>query len=130
LTRAKLLLLGYGLGGLALLSQAVWHPSEGAGMHPLHIALQDGFQGQHVRITVNGQGVYDRAGVRTDLRIARADAVDVSAPAPRARIEVTAEPGGYSGAADVDVVATPYVAIDLANGSIRFKTSAEPFAYM
>jgi uncharacterized protein (DUF2345 family) len=99
-------------------------------MHPLHIALHDGFQGQHVRISVNGQSVFDRAGVRTDLRISRADAVDVIAPAQHVRIEATVDPGGVSGATEVDVVATPHVAIDCAGSSLRFTPSAEPFAYM
>ncbi|MGE0259309.1 MAG: hypothetical protein AB7H71_08630 [Alphaproteobacteria bacterium] len=99
-------------------------------MHPLHIALHDGFQGNHVRISVDGQTVFDRAGVRTDLRISRADAVDVSAPAQHVRIEVTVDPGGVAGATEVDAAATPYVAIDLAGSGIQFKLSADPFAYL
>ena len=130
MTRTRLLRLGYILGGLALMSQAAWLSLGAAEMHPLHIALQDGFQGQHVRISVNGQSVFDRPGVTTDLRISRADAVDVSAPAQRVRIEATVDPGGVSGATEVDVVATPHVAIDFVGGSLRFKVSAEPFAYM
>ena len=62
--------------------------------------------------------------------ISRAEAVDVSAPAQRVRIEATVDPGGVSGATEVDVVATPHVAIDFVGGSLRFKVSAEPFAYM
>jgi hypothetical protein len=112
------------------MSQAAWRNLETAEMHPLHIALHDGFQGQHVRISVNGQSVFDRAGVRTDLRISRADAVDVNAPAQHVRIEATVDPGGVSGGTEVDVVATPYVAIDFTGNGLRFKLSAQPFAYM
>jgi hypothetical protein len=100
-------------------------------MHPLHIALHDGFQGQHIRIAIDGQTVFDRAHVITDLRISRADAVDVDAPTPRVSVSVSIEPGGIAGSQEVDVTATPYVSIDLApDGSLHWKCSAEPFRYM
>ncbi len=52
-------------------------------MYPLHIALHDGFQRRHVVIVVDGRTVFDRAGVTTDLRISRADAVDIEVTAQR-----------------------------------------------
>jgi hypothetical protein len=100
-------------------------------MHPLHIALHDGFRGQHVRITVNGQIVFDRTDVRTDLRISQAAAVDTTAPARRVTLSAAIDPGGISGSTEVDVVATPFVSLDLlADGSLRWNPSAEPFRYL
>lgn len=100
-------------------------------MPKLHIALHDGFAGQRVQIKVNGRAVFDRAGVRTDLRISRADAIDVEAPLQPSRISITIDPGGISGATEVAPGPTPYLAADLEeNGHIRWTPSAEPFRYL
>src|SRR5262249_2461693 len=100
-------------------------------VYPLHIALHDGFGGQHVRISVNGQTVFDRSGVKTDLRISRADAVDTRAPARTVKVRVTVDPGGISGETTVDVVSTPYLGVDLQpDRTLRWRPSAEPFRYL
>ena len=118
------------LGGLVLAGQPALDAWEVAQVHPLHIALHDGFTGQKVRISVNGQTVLDRP-VRTDLRISRADAVDISAPAQRVTLAATVEPSGITGTIDVDAAATPYVSLDLQpGGGLLWTTSAEPFRYM
>lgn len=100
-------------------------------MPMLHIALHDGFAGQRVRITLNGRTIYDQPDVRTDLRIARADAIDVDVPARSSRLSVTIDPGGVTSATDVDAAATPYLAITIeAGGGLSWKASAEPFRYL
>jgi len=96
----------------------------------VHIALRDGFAGQTVTIAVDKREVYRRAEVRTDLRISRADAFDTDVVGPRAEIEVTVEPGGHRAATRVDVAATPYLAIDVKDGTLRLSPSAERFVYM
>jgi hypothetical protein len=100
-------------------------------MPRIHIALHDGFRGNHVVITVDGNVVFDRNGVRTDLRISRADAIDVDVAAASVAVAVNVDPGAIAGAVTVDVAATPFLAIDLLDGGkLRFTHSAEPFAYM
>jgi hypothetical protein len=97
-------------------------------MSPLHIALQDGFAGDEVAIRVDGREVYRKPGVRTDLRISRADAVDVDA-GPNAKVEVEAR--GRTAAIHVDPKATPHLAVSLGpQGEPAFRASAEPFAYL
>jgi len=96
----------------------------------LHFALHDGFTGQTVAISAEGREVYRRADVRTDLRISRADAFDVQVAGPRVTVAVAVEPGGLHATAEIDVAATPYVAVDLQSGAIRIKPSDEPFHYM
>ena len=96
----------------------------------MNIALHDGFNGQTVAITVDGRDVYNQSGVRTDLTIARADAVDIDTTGPAARIEVVVNPGDLRAATQVDVTRTPYVAMDIKGGAIHFTLSAEPFRYM
>src|SRR5262249_13190925 len=97
-------------------------------MSTLHIALQDGFAGDDVAIRVDGREVYRKGGVRTDLRISRADGLEVEAGA-RARVEVEAR--GLTAATDVEPQATPHLGISLTrDGRVQMKPSAEPFAYL
>ena len=96
----------------------------------MHIALHDGFAGTTVVVKVDGREVYRRAGVKTDLRISRADAFDVKAAAPFAEVEIAIEPGGPRAAIRLDLGATPYLAVDLKEGALRLTPSREPFHYM
>ena len=98
-------------------------------MTTLHIDLRDGFAGDPVSIRVDGREVYSKTGVKTDLRISRADGLDVEAPRPAATVEV--ETRGHSASASVDAELTPYLAVDLGpDGHPAIRASAEPFAYL
>ena len=98
--------------------------------YPLHIALHDGFTGQTVTVTIDGREVWRRDNVRTDLRISRAAAFDTEAARSAVTVGVTVEPGTLRATAPVDIAATPYVAVDVQDGGIRIKPSAEPFHYL
>jgi hypothetical protein len=99
-------------------------------MPKLHIALHDGFRGNHVVIAVDGNVVFDRSGVTTDLRISRADAIDVDVTAASVTVAVNVDPGAIAGTVTVDVAAAPFLAIELLEGGVRFIHSVEPFRYM
>ena len=99
-------------------------------MHALHIALHNGFQGDHVVIEIGGHTVFDRTGVTTDLRISRADAVDVEVGVEQVTITVTVLPG-VSGSTDLNAAQSPYLAVDLQpDGTLRWIPSQEPFRYL
>lgn len=98
-------------------------------MPALHIALQDGFAGDAVAVRLGGREVYRKEGVKTDLRISRADAVDAEAPAGSATVEVQAR--GQMASTEVDATRTPYLAVSLdGDGRPSFRASNEPFAYL
>jgi hypothetical protein len=98
-------------------------------MTTLHIALHDGFTGDAVSIRLDGQEVYSKPNVKTDLRISRADGLDVETPRPDATVEVQAR--GRTASAAVDPARTPYLAVDLGpDGQPAIRASAEPFAYL
>lgn len=98
-------------------------------MSSLHIDLQDGFAGDTVAIQLNGREVYRKDGVRTDLRISRADGIDVETPDAPATVEVQAR--SRSASASIDPARTPYLAVNLdAEGRPLLRPSTEPFAYL
>ena len=100
-------------------------------MTTLHISLDDGFTGQSVAILVNGGMVCNKPGVTTDLRTARAYALDVDVEGTLAHVTVVVEPDGLQASTDVDSSATPYLCIDIApHGTIAFRPSQTMPRYM
>lgn len=98
-------------------------------MAELHIALHDGFQNDAVAIRLDGREVYSKAGVTTDLRISRADSLDVQTSNGAAMVEVHAR--GRTATARVDAASTPYLAVDLGpDGGPHIRLATEPFAYL
>jgi len=94
-------------------------------MPKLHIALNDGFAGDAVAISLDGREVYNKADVKTDLRISHADQVDAEAPDAGATVEVRAR--GLSASAQIDPAATPYVTVNIGpGGQLEIRPSAEP----
>jgi hypothetical protein len=98
-------------------------------MPRLHIALQDGFAGDPVSISVDGHEIYRKAGVRTRTQIGLADSVDTTHAAGSATIDIRAR--------DATATITPtltgdlYVAVSLSpDGRIVHRSAAEPFRYM
>ena len=98
-------------------------------MPKLHIALNDGFADDSVAISLDGREVYNKAGVKTDLRISRADGLDTEAPEVGATVEVRAR--GRSATATIDPAETPYLAVNIdAEGRLEIRRSSEPFGYL
>ena len=91
----------------------------------LHVALRDGFRNETVSITVNGKEVYRKAGVTTDLTISFADSVEIPVEGSTARVEV-AVVGGPTGSEEVRLAETPFVAVWIVEGMMKFQKSKEP----
>ena len=98
-------------------------------MPRLHIALQEGFAGDPVRISVDGRDVYRKDGVRTRTQIGLADSVETTHDPGSATIEIRAR--------DSSATITPiltgdlFLAVSLSpDGRIVHRSSAQPFRYM
>jgi hypothetical protein len=97
-------------------------------MPRLHIALQDGFAGDRVRITVDGRQIYSKDAVSTRTRIGLADSVELTHGPGVVNIDVRAR----------DHVATIaerlsgdlFVGLSLSSdGHIAHRSSERPFRY-
>jgi hypothetical protein len=97
-------------------------------MPQLHIALQEGFTGEPVSITVDGREIYRKDQVRTRTQIGLADAVETTHDPGRAAIEVRAR--NRSTEITPTLTGDLYLAISLApDGRIVHRTSARPFRH-
>src|SRR3990167_2386663 len=100
-------------------------------MTPLHIALEDGFDGHDVTIQIGDRKVYGRQGVKTDLRISRADAVEVALSSAQAHVVVSVEPCALRASIDLDALTTPYLTISIGPpGTIQLTASPDMPRYM
>ncbi|MFE0186774.1 hypothetical protein [Streptomyces sp. NPDC059008] len=86
-------------------------------MNVLKIALEEGFSGQHVVVSVDGTVVLDETDVRTRLQIGLARSVEVQVPDGGHSVEVRVE-GEPPLRTEVDAPVTQSVRISLtAEGS-------------
>lgn len=95
----------------------------------LHIALQDGFTGEPVRILLDGKEIYNNDQVRTRTQIGRADTVEAPHDPGPATVEIHAR--------DTSATITPtlgddvYLGVSITpDGRIVHRSSAQPFRYM
>ena len=86
----------------------------------LRIRLGDGFNNDTVSVRVNGEQVFHKSGVTTDLRISRADSVDVPVGEPPVRLEISVD-GGPSAAREITPAITPFVDANLVDGRLELQ---------
>jgi hypothetical protein len=96
----------------------------------LHVALQEGFDNDRVLISLNDKSIYDKAAVTTDLRIGRADAVEVPLEEGALRLQVSLPDRDLSGSIVIRGKDTVYVGVSMSNGEMQFTVSHEPFGYL
>lgn len=84
----------------------------------LRVRLGEGFQNNTVTVRANGAQVYQRSGVSTDYTISRADSFDVQTDAPSVKLEVMVQ-GGPHTAGDIAPAQTPFVEVNLVNGTLE-----------
>jgi hypothetical protein len=95
----------------------------------LHVALQEGFRGEPVVVSVNDRELFRKDDVRTRTQIGRADAFELTVPTGAARIDVTAR--GTTTQIPVPLSTDLYVGVSVTpEGTIVHKQSTEPFGYL
>jgi len=96
----------------------------------LHVALQEGFDNDNVMMRLNEEPIYESVGVTTDLRISRADAVDVPLREGRLRLSVSLPDRDLSGSLVIQGTNTIYVGVSVQSDAVEFTVSDRPFGYM
>lgn len=90
----------------------------------VRVRLGSGFRNDAVSVRANGELVFDKAGVSTDLRKSVAATVEVPVGGPALRLEVAVE-GGPSVSKDIRPQETPFVEVRLVDGRLELHASAE-----
>lgn len=96
----------------------------------LHVALQEGFDNDNVLMRLNDEPIYESARVTTDLRIGRADAVDVPLGEGRLRLSVFLPDRDLTGSVVIQSKKIVHVGVSVHGDTIEFTVSDRPFGYM
>jgi hypothetical protein len=97
-------------------------------MGKIHIAFQEGFDGQAVRLNIDSQEVY-QGTLRTRNQIGLAHSCEF--PVSNGKHSVSIEVNGTTSSIDVDVADTSYIGVSLdREGRLQIHVSSEPFRYM
>jgi hypothetical protein len=99
-------------------------------MAVLHLAFEDGFRKDHVRVRADGHVVYERKEVTTRTQIGLADAADVVLS--DAMVDLTIEVPSRTATVQLrlDLARPLFLAVSLTErGDLTHKVSHEPFRY-
>ena len=96
----------------------------------LHVALQEGFDNDNVLMRLNDDPIYESAGVTTDLRIGRADAVEVPLSEGRLQLIISLPDRDLSGSVVVQGTDAVYVGVSVEGDAVEFTVSDQPFGYL
>jgi hypothetical protein len=91
----------------------------GANLGVLNIALEDGFEGDTVEVTVDGKRVFrsDAVTTRTQISLAGSFAVDV--PDRPVSVDIDVPTRGVARTIEVDATKQPNLALSLRSGAIE-----------
>jgi hypothetical protein len=94
----------------------------------LRIDLQDGFEDDEVVCTVDGREVLRRSAVRTDLRINRADSLEVALPDAPATVGIAVPTRDLATELTIDAREHPYLGVRIVEGRLEATPMTErPF---
>lgn len=97
----------------------------------LHIALQDGFFRDSVRIVVSGREIFSKSQVTTRRQTGYADSVEVDAKEPEVPVDISLPARDIAKRIAVTVTHPTYLGVSLTSESeISWKISADPFGYL
>ncbi len=98
----------------------------------LHIALQEGFEGDTVVIRVNGKEVFRKPSVKTRLQTGYADSLEVNVQEGPVNVEVTLPARNLSESIEFRASGRVYLGVSVTrDGRISYKEPrTEPFGYV
>lgn len=96
----------------------------------LAVALQEGFDGDAVRVRVNGDEVFREEALTTDTRIGLATSFEVPIEKESVVLEVKVPGRGLTSRTTVRADGPLHLGISLSGDSIQFRASEHPFGYL
>jgi hypothetical protein len=96
----------------------------------LFIHLEEGFDGDVVRLRVAGQTVLDREDVSTNYSVGLAAVIETDVAKGPVDVELTVPTRDLVDRTTWDVEGTFYLAVRIIDDEIRYRTSDEPFLYL
>jgi len=99
-------------------------------MATLHVAMQEGFLDDTVSVHVGDREVLRREKVRTRLQTGYADSCEIEVPDGPVEVRVEVPSQRLASTFAVDVSGAAYLGVSIVAGTIRLRSSREPFGYV
>jgi hypothetical protein len=99
-------------------------------MATLAIHLQDGFSGDTVVVSVDGEEVARREGVTTDLRLSRADVVEIEVADGESTVAIALPDRGLSAELALPLAGEVVVAANVREGRLELGVLEEQQYYL
>lgn len=96
----------------------------------LSIALQEGFDGDHVVVRLGDEEVLNEAALTTDVRIGLATSLEATVAEYPVPVEVEVPSQGLRGQTTAEEGGPLHLGVSVVDGEIRFRWSEQPFGYL
>jgi len=99
-------------------------------MPTLHLAFEDGFEGDEVVVALDGRELARAKGLKSSLATALAATHSVQVGPERGELSVSVTGKGLQAALAIDLAATPHLGIAVREGRLVLRASADPPVYL
>jgi hypothetical protein len=96
----------------------------------LHLAFQEGFDGDTVVVRVDGKEIFRNDNVKTRLQIGYADSFEGNFNEGPVTIDILLPIKNISETVPLQLTATKYLGISIQQGRINCRISDQPFGYV
>lgn len=96
----------------------------------LHIALQEGFENDAVKVRINGQEVFNKPQVSTRRQIGFADSYEAEVGGGTIKVTLDLPQRAISASRVLQVNAPTYIGASVTADGLQFDISREPFGYV
>ncbi len=96
----------------------------------LHIAFQDGFEGDTVIARINGKEMFRKDNVKTRSQIGYANSFETNSHEGPVTIDILLPIKSLSETVQLQLTAATYVGVSIQHGKITYRISHQPFGYL
>lgn len=97
----------------------------------VHVHLQEGFEAEPVRVSIDDRVVLDAPQVRTKPQIGLAHTLEADTTAAHIVVHIELGRRHTARRVEVDPLRTPWVGVSVGeNGEVQVRTQSEPFGYL
>lgn len=96
----------------------------------LHVAFQEGFDGDTVVVRVNGKEIFRKDNVKTRLQIGYADSFENNFNKGPATVDIVLPSKSLSETVQLQLAAPTYIGVSIQQDKINCRISDQPFGYV
>ena len=96
----------------------------------LHIAFQEGFEGDTVVVRIAGREVFRKDNVKTSAQVRYATSFDTNSYEGPVSIDIVLPSKNLSETVQLQLMVATFVGVSIQEGKITYRISTQPFRYL